>query len=402
MLVRAANRLAAAPPTDGERLAATELVMIAGLREGLASSDGFTREAALEAVASAKLAVLAPDVHALVAANGQTQQRVHAIATSAVLGDAAVVPMLVDNLVADFDERPEVALAKVGALASLGKIDEATSAIHAILDPNSKHTTRATATAIAALGLAPDAKLALSFGRWFATGDADTRQAVCRALPNAALVAHSPRDIGRGQATIVVGKGLLDADASVRAACIGAVQVSDGRWVRGNPFVRLLLDLVRDRDETVRARAIAALGKLAPAQRPHVGPGDRAPQVRAAAAIGATDAELQRLAKDKDPDVRAAAIANLAERGDTELATAAARDTASQVRKAAITGITDDALLEALAGDSDPDVATAAIARYGAHRGRAAVTTAFLQRLVAATPKGLERVRIARAWLLAR
>ena len=400
-LVRAAMRVAAAVSTDPERLGAAELVMIAALREGLASADGATREAALEAVASTKLAALAQEVQQLVGANGQTQ-RVRAIATAAALGDASVAPALVDGLVADFEDRPEVAIAKVEALVVLGHGDEARSAVRAILGDTkldgSKHT-RAIATAIAALAFAPDAKLVLELPGWFARGDAEIRQAVCAAA------------VTSKQAANLIARGLHDADASVRASCASIVP----RIGKQATMTERLLVLVRDRDEAVRARAVAALGVLGFATHARGGLDDRAASVRAAAATAADEAELRTLAKDKDPDVRAAAIDVLAKRGaqvgpakvrsnqgSDDAITAAAHDTASQVRKAAIAGITDDALLETLAGDSDPEVATAALARFATRQGRMAVTTAFLQRLVAATPKSLERVRIARAWLLAR
>jgi hypothetical protein len=127
--------------------------------------------------------------------------------------------------------------------------------------------------------------------------------------------------------------------------------------------------------------------------------------VRAAAAQSATEAELRVLVRDTDPDVRAAAITAFVERMPdraAEVALAGARDPAAQVQRAAVAGITDDAILEKLAGDDDPEVATAALVRYAQRRGRAAITTKLLERLAAATPRSLERVRIARAWLLAR
>nr|MBA2538894.1 TonB C-terminal domain-containing protein [Deltaproteobacteria bacterium] len=63
-LDRAIERVAAAP-ADPDRLAATERVMVAVLREGLYSANGVARRAAVEAVARANVGVLAQDVHAL-------------------------------------------------------------------------------------------------------------------------------------------------------------------------------------------------------------------------------------------------------------------------------------------------------------------------------------------------
>lgn len=390
-IVRAARRLLVARPGDPERLAATELVMIAALREGLASADGATRQAALEAVARAGLAILAPEVHALIA-GGQVEQRAQAVATAAALGDPRVVPVLADDLVLDLAERPELALAKLSALVTLGARADAARAIAAGLAAPTRK--RALATAIAALAIAPDPKRAAQLATWFARGDAEVRQAVCAALPAAAPT----------RAAALITRGLQDADASVRAACVAAA-TRGGTATVAPALLARLTRLARDRDEAVRASAIAALGLLAPTQVPSAARHDRAPRVRAAAAAGATEAELDELARDPDADVRAAAIAALVARPHAQVAeraSAAARDPASQVQRAAIAGITDDAVLEKLAGDDDPEVATAALTRYAERRGRSAVTVPLLARLVVATPKSLERVRIARSWLLAR
>jgi hypothetical protein len=170
---------------------------------------------------------------------------------------------------------------------------------------------------------------------------------------------------------------------------------------------------MRDRDESVRARAVAAIGVLAAMSRPRaviepaqraravaIGLQDRAPAVRVAAASAATEPELRSLATDRDPDVRSAALRTLADRAP-ELSLAAATDPAAQVRCAAVAGLVDEAVLEKLASDVDSDVATAALARYAVRLGRPAVTNVLLRRLAVAPPKSLERVRIARAWFLA-
>ncbi|MEJ7600974.1 MAG: TonB C-terminal domain-containing protein [Kofleriaceae bacterium] len=65
-LVRAAQRIAAAKPDDPDRIAATEKVLVLVLKEGLASSDGSVRRAAVEAVARARVQALAPDIQPLV------------------------------------------------------------------------------------------------------------------------------------------------------------------------------------------------------------------------------------------------------------------------------------------------------------------------------------------------
>ena len=375
-LDRAARRIAIAPPGP-ERTAATEIVMTAALREALMASVGDTREAALDVIAQAKLVALAPDIKRLI--DGQeVEQRVKAIRAAAALGDQTVVPSLVHALALELEDRPDVALAKIAALVALDHRDDAARAIASALDtPDRK---RGVAAAVAALAILPDPKRAPALATWFAKGSAEVRQSVCQALPRAA-----PK-----QAMTLVGRGLRDPDASVRATCAEAA----ARMTKPDPR---LVALASDRDEAVRVAAITALG----AKRPRSALADRSPRVRAAAAVGSSDADLRALAKDPDPDVRAAAIAVIGDRAP-ELVLAAARDPAAQVRRAAVGGVTDDALLEKLATDVDPDVATAALVRYAARRGRDAITTELVTRLASATPKSLERVRIARSWLLAR
>jgi len=60
----------------------------------------------------------------------------------------------------------------------------------------------------------------------------------------------------------------------------------------------------------VRARAVAAIGRLDPAHRVRAA-GDPAPEVRTAFAATASEPELQVLAGDPAPEVRAAALAAL-------------------------------------------------------------------------------------------
>jgi hypothetical protein len=222
---------------------------------------------------------------------------------------------------------------------------------------------------------------------WFERGESAQRQAICDALPGAAAA----------QTTAILARGLRDPVASVRATCASTAARQGKRVDRAT--VRRLVELVRDRDEAARAHAIAALGTLSPGQRPRAAIEDRSASARAAAAIGANEADLRVLVKDKDADVVAAALAALGERAPADVLAAAAVDSNPQVRRAAIAGITDLALLEKLTTDADPDVASAALVRLTIRRGRDASTQDLIKRLLAATPKSLERVRIARAWL---
>jgi HEAT repeat protein len=394
-IARAAHRILQAPGADADRAAATERVMIAALREGLASTDGGVRRAAVDAVGRAGVQALAGQIQVLLVSAVDVDLRLAAIGAAAALGDPAAAAAILPDYRADLAGRPRVALEETAALVKLGRAAEVAAAIRAELEAAIADGARRGpfvppgGTALAALALAPDPELAPRLVGWFQRGDARVRASVCTALPAAAPA----------QAAQLVGRGLRDPDAMVRAACAEAAGRAGG--APADPqLVRRLRELVRDPDRIVRARAVAALAIVDPGHRSRVLE-DPAAEVRAAGAATATDAELRVLASDRDPDVRAAAIARIGARAP-ELAARAAADGAAQVRRAAVAVLEDEATIEYLARDDSPEVATAAQVRLAARRGRAAIAIPSLQRIIAAPGGGPERVRIALAWLLAR
>jgi hypothetical protein len=384
-LDRAAQRVAAAPAGAPDRLAAAERVMIAVLREGLASSSGAVRRAAVEAIGRANIQSLAAELrHHVTPSAVDSDLRLVAMAAVASLGDPASVPLLAADLRDDLAHHPRLGLAKVTALVALHHAADAAPAIRAELD------TGPSPTALAALRLVPDLALAPKLTAWFASTDARTRVAVCTALPDAAPAL----------APSLITRGLKDADAAVRASCVEAFARGARAGQGASPReIARLHELAKDRDQRVRARAIAVINSFDPAHRARA-LDDPAPEVRAASATAASESELRTLATDRDPDVRAAAYAALGEHAG-DLAAAAVNDTSAQVRKAAIVALASDDVLERLASDPSPEVATAALVKLGARRGRAALTSPFLKTVAGAPPGGPERVRLALAWLLA-
>lgn len=380
-LARAARRVAAAKAADPERGPAAEHVMIATLREALGSTGAAARTAAVEAVGRAGVRVLASSVRAFLAPTVDIELRLAAVTTAAALGDETAVPIMVRQLPADLANYPRLALAETAALIQLGARDQASGAIQRALEADPKAPN---VSALQAHALLPVPALAPKLAAWFRTGDARTRAAVC-----ASVAADSDVPF--------VGKGLRDADATVRATCVDAA-IRQGRARAAPAVVRRLRELVLDRDRMVRARAVAALGIL---DRGIRAASDPAPEVRAAAIASATEAELRTLAGDPDPDVRASAIAALADKAP-ELVQRAAADVAPQVRRAAIAALADDETLGRLTADVAPDVATQALVEWARRRGRGAVTPSLFGQLAAAPTASAERVRIALSWLLAR
>ena len=381
-LVRAARRIAAAPADNAERIPAAGRVMIATLREALDSPNGAARRTAVEACGRARVHELAGAVRAQLAATGDPELRLAAITAVGALGDRAAAPALLVALRDDLAQHSRIALARVAALAAIGHADDAAEAVRAVLEagPN--------ATALAALAIVPAPAVVPRLAMWAASGDTATRGAVCAALPAAAP----------DTAAALIVRGLRDPDATVRAICADAATRED-RTRPAPAMVKRLRELARDRDRSVRARAVAAIGLLDPAHPVHA-VDDPAAEVRAAFAATATEAELRVLVADREPEVRAAALAALGDRAH-ELAARSSADPAAIVRRIAISVLDDSDALARLTRDDSPEVATAALVRLVALRGRAALTSQLLERLALAPAGSTERARIALAWLLA-
>jgi len=381
-IARAARRVAAAPDAVAERTAGAERVMIAALGEALASPDGAARRTAVEACGRARVDKLAAAVRGLLTAATDPELRLAAITAAGALGDRAAAPALLAALRDDLAREPRIARARVAALVAIGRAQDAAGAVQAVLDAGPSPA------ALAALALVPGPATGPRLVAWSAAGDPAIRGAVCAALPAAAPAS----------AAALIARGLRDADATVRATCADAA----GRADRAHPdpaMLRRLRELARDRDRSVRAHAVAALAALDPAH-PVRAADDPAPEVRAAFAAVASEPELLALLADRAPEVRAAALTALADRAGAA-ALRAAGDPSPQVRGAAIALIADPDALARLAGDDSPEVATAALVRLTALRGRPAATALLLDRLAEAPAASAERARIALAWLLA-
>ncbi|HEX3475464.1 MAG TPA: HEAT repeat domain-containing protein [Kofleriaceae bacterium] len=381
-VTRAARRIAEAPDT-APRAELTGRVMIAALREALAGPDSAARRAAVEACGRARVGEFAGDVRALLATTTDPELRRAAIATAAALGDRAAAPALAAALPDDLAHDSRTALARVAALVAIGQAAAAARAVSAALDAGPSPA------AIAALGAVPAGPaIGRRLAAWSTARDPAIRGAVCAALPGAAPAS----------AAALIRGGLRDADATVRAACAEAAGRA-GRALPDPATLRRLRELARDRDRSVRARAVAAVAAVDP-MNPVRAAGDPAPEVRAAFAAAASEPELAALVADPDPEVRAAALVALGERA-SEVALRAAGDPSAVVRRAAAAVIADPAALSQLAGDDTPEVATAALVRRTALAGRAGATSQLLERLADAPPASPERARIALAWLLA-
>jgi len=422
-LARAAQRIRR-EPSGMSRDAATHVLMTAALREALASSDATVRRSAVAAIGRAGLRDLASTLRDLLTSTSDVELQVAIFDANATLGDHATVAIALDRLRTDVVDEWRLANAEVFALVQLGASAQAASVLLDHFDRMAKPDP------LAVLLLAPVSvpELVSRLVRWYATGDARLRSAICSALSS---------QPGRDAAAAIL-HGLRDRDAHVRTNCTDAIveRPDDAR-----PAIARLRELARDRDELVRASAIRALGDLDPGSLVSISPDrrasepsarrtieietDRSAYVRAtyarALARGAVvaggesaieaEAHLRVLLDDRDADVRAAAWqawsvlpAGPSTHGArASLALKASTDPASQVRTQSLRALDDDAALTRLATtDDDPETRTAAMVALAGRRGRAASADLLLQRLADATPGSAERVRTALAWLLAR
>jgi HEAT repeat protein len=381
-LARAARRIASA--TQGDRAAAMTATMIAALREGLTSVDGSVQRAAVDAVAATHTAALAPDLRGLID-SADKDLAVAAIAAVGELRDPAAGDALAHRLPNDLTEQRQLALAEAATLVRLGRTSEVSAAIGKAL-PNP--------IALEAFARAPVEAALDKVRAALAHGSPSARGAACAGLAGVTFPA----------AVTALGGGLGDADASVRAACLAAVfEAPPAVVARLAPRV---VALQRDHDRGVRANAVIATSLLDPAHLAHA-VDDPASEVRAAYARALEHAEgwqagLHTLIEDRDAGVRAAAWHAYVIRGVPAEVPPSLGDPSAEVRLAAVPAARDTEVLGRLAhSDEAPAVRSAALVELAHRMDRGALLTLLLQEFPLAQPATADRVRMARAWLLA-
>ena len=403
-LARAARRIARAP-AGPERTAAIHALAIATLREALDSADEAVRREAVEAVGSAGVRELAPELRALISDTAPAALRKAATGVVASLRDRDAIPALVHELAQDLAADEDLAAADLEALEALGEYDQPRSQLRGLLDRPGPPDL----IALSLLGRVRLRELDSRVAGWLAHGDTRTRTAVCAAASDELLEV----------AVHWVATGLADPDARVRARC--AQSAGELAWERArDPRVAVLVPglrrVARDRDRSARAKALAALVELDPATAARAAD-DPASEVRRAYAVAlaaaqAKPSDLANLVEDRDPEVRAAAWQTLADTGRTDvlpdadrdvLETRAASDPSPQVRRAVVPLLSDLTVLSRLVDhDDDPEVQSRALVQLCTLRGRARCEDDLVARVADAPPASAERVRAALAWLLAR
>ncbi|HEY4179354.1 MAG TPA: HEAT repeat domain-containing protein [Kofleriaceae bacterium] len=408
-LPRAARRIARALD-DAGRADAARLVALAVLEEALAGSVD-VRVAAITAIDDANLTEFAPSLRVLLDGANDTHVRLAVVKALGNLRDTASADRLFGRLSADLAGDEALALADLEALKLLETSTRASGVVKtALLAASRDANSLSFIIALHAHALAPWPNLDAKFEQWFTTGSPQVRAAVCESQP----FETSKRMVA------LIGRGLRDADASVRASCAGAageqLRFTFARSTRSPTMLALeqqLRGLVRDRDQNVRARALSSLSRARPMDLEHGsersktdsvlfvdGATDASADVRLSAIGGLEPAQLIPLLDDPDPRIRSRALAMLGARGG-EHAARLAKDPDARVRRAAVFVTDDQTLLAALAASDSYDVSSEALVKLAQLRGQAASTSDLMLAIAAAPVASAERVRLALAWLLA-
>lgn len=408
-LGEAARRVAQAASGGGDRaqvLAFAERVMQAAIREGLGSPDPAVQRLAIDAAGRARVEAAARELRSIADGALDVGQRAAAIRALGEVGDVAAAPMLAQILERDQGANADLTGAAGKALARLGGGDRlAQIVVGWFTDGKAGKTPAARAQTWAALiatGHTPVKKAVPHLPPLLGSPDPVVRAAACRALGTAVAVDATAAWKG-------LRKGITDADASVRAACVQAVAAAAATGAKSRSSFWLVAPLLKDRDERVRAAAVLAVVRLEPGRAgtelAAIGR-DKSPVVLVSLAeawvrTGAADRTAALLGHES-PAVRAAAATALAAGNDAaraRLTGHAGLDPA--LRLVALEHTRDRGAIEAASTDPDPAIRTAAAARLIALRGRAETVAGVTSQIAAAPPAGAERVRLAAAWLLA-
>lgn len=405
-LVEAARRI-------GRGIAAGEVgegtvVLLDGVAEAviakaLAADDVALQRAALNAVARARFASVAPRVRELATGAVELELRTLAIEALGAVGDAASIDLLAEIVAGPGDEQQRAAAAR--ALHVLGQDDRAWRAVRGALSSGDESTR---AAALFVLAHFPAQEAVPDLGRELAgAGKRDLRLAAAAAL--GAAVETAGHKAGKP-----LVRCLEEGDAALRAACAQALADAGRNGYTSRVAFWATAKLLTDADERVRAAAAVAsavLGKESFANELYRLRKESKAGVLAALAEGlgyvpgeVALSRLLGLAGDEDVTIRRAVARALARREEAAartLLTSWDGDSDLEIRMTAIRAVDDAARLATLAADERPEVASLAVARWQATAGRGAVL-AEATRLLAEAPSLAQRAMVAGGWLAGR
>lgn len=354
---------------------------------GLASNKPVEQVLALRGVAHGKLKARASEARALVG-SAEAEVAIAAIDALAAIGDSDDIERL-SNLALDAPGvNPSVRAAAARALATFGRSDDAADQATANLRSENEEKRRAACAVLATL---PAASAVPALIAILERGGQTTREE-----RSAAVVALGRQARETGKATKALLTGSTNADAAIRAASMEAIASAARAGMKNRIAYWRALELLKDRDERVRAASISAAAALDPARfaaelaKIRAG-GSKQVIGSLAEVLGVVPgpvslARLLDLAAISDTTMRVWAAKGLKLRSEAEAKAAMERlvaDASPEVRVAAIGSTTSDETLRSLLEDGSPRVqarALAALTRRGGRANTAGVLVASLAR----------------------
>jgi TonB family protein len=400
-LGEAAARIAEAAGAEGAdpaRLAALlRAVAVAAARDGLASGDAGTAQAAIGLVVAGRMTELVAEVRRLAGAALDPALRIAAIGALGRVGNGESTALLVKLVAGGERGGAELAAAAAGALEALGKRAELAAVVTSSLGGADDDARWA---ALAALGQVPVDGTVPALLALVRRGGKAEQLAAAAALGPAAPSSKPAQD--------ALVAGLASSDPAMRAAAAHALAVAaPGGAVRA--AYGKVAERLKDRDERVRAAAATAAARIDPVRFGRelaVLDREKSSLVELALAEGlgpVPGAEpvirLEKLRKSSNPLIRQAADRAMCDRREAGLrplcaALVQSRDPA--VRAAGVAAL-DGAALRGLLSDSQPDVRAAAVGRLAAGGGAAEIAVAA--QAYADGPTGPMGLLVLAAWL---
>ncbi len=405
-VAEAAQRVAAAidrVPADALRSRFRE-VCLGALGRALGGKDSAAQVAAIEGVAAARAAALAPILREVAKSSVEPQVRRAALRALGQVGDREAIALLRESALGSTS--PEDRGAAAAALAMLGAGGEVERSAQAGLK-SSDESARWSALVVMAHVPVPAAvpELRALLGGSSRAARAE-RMASALALGTVAGAGGEPARTA--MASLVDCLGV--SDAAQRAACAQAIAGAAQNGARSRAAYTRLVALLRDRDEQVRAAAALSAARLDPARFARDMAAlarEKSDPVLAAMAEGLGGVpggealgRLGKLAASGSGPVRLAAAAALARRSDADQVLAGLVDHPdSAVRAIAVRRERRPDVLRAQLAAEAPEVRAAALAALVALDGGLAHVLDAARLFAKSADASAESAAVARSWL---
>jgi HEAT repeat protein len=362
---------------------------------------------ALEVVGAAKLADFRDQARALLLS---TDKDVALAATMAIgsIGNKIDIATLEEFTSGERPASPGFCAAAATSLGILGRGPQVAMAAASNLQSPNRDARRA--------ALAVLSKLELESGEAVAVlakilGGANKSSREERALAAAALGRQATRYAPALKALLA---GTSSTDAALRTSCVEAIASSAKAGTRSRLAYWKVLELVRTKDERVRAAAVVALAALDPLrfskeiQSVRAG-GSQLVIMSMASVLGDLPGpialrRLLDLAGVPNVGMRSAAALGLAKRQDDKakmVLRSLLADAAPSVRVAALRSLTSEDELKPLLQDESTEVRVAALAALVTQLGKAQTARSAATMIAGTGPDRDLQVRLAKSWLVA-